>query len=92
MPAYCTLDAREFGNKQDTFSPPPLKRKKERKKHPTSRNGGSWFLLTYDSLSGSGSSEEREDLITETCGSRVLAGQSAGMVRDFCDGTVCSHS
>lgn len=91
MPAYCKSDAREFGNKQATFLPPPLKRKK-RRKEPTTRYGSDRLLVTYGSLSGSGSSEAEGILSSRPAGSRLLVGsEHQERSGNFYDGMVCSH-
>lgn len=91
MPAYCKSDAREFGNKQDTFLPPSLKRKKG-KKDSTTRYGGDQLLVTYGLLSGSGSSEAEGMLSSRLVGSRLLVGsEHQERSGNFYDGTVCSH-
>lgn len=96
MPASCTLDAREFGNKQDT-SPPSFFKKKERikiNKNKTNIEKGRrvaladiWLAVRLWFKRGRG------DLIPESCGEQSSCGsEHQARSGDFCDGAVCSHS
>lgn len=95
MPAYCTSDAREFGNKQGPFLPPSFKRKKEwtnnnkcnMEKQRRSALGNIWLSVKLWFKWG------RRDLITETCTEQRSCGwEQQAPSGSFCDGTVCPHS
>lgn len=87
MPAYCTSDAREFGNKQGTFLPPPLKRKREWKNK--TQHGETEALCSWEHVARCQALVQvrQRDLLTETCGEQSSCGSGS-----VYDGTVCSHS